>query len=82
MDRKKAAMALTLYCLEQYKEIYEYDDTPGKHFIMDAFGTAITSLEAWDEVLEELGDTNMDILTDEVKEIINEKLKIVEDDSE
>ena len=35
---------------------------------------AIKSLDAWEKVLEELGDINMDIYTDEVKEIIKKHL--------
>lgn len=40
---------------------------------------AMASLKAWEEVLEELGDTNMDIYTDEVKAIIKRHLQEVQD---
>ena len=43
--------------------------------LITSINVAINSLEAWDDILDELGDTNMDIYTDEVKEIITNKME-------
>jgi len=42
--------------------------------LITSLNVAINSLEAWDDILDELGDINMDIYTNEVKEMINEKM--------
>lgn len=42
--------------------------------LINSLNVAINSLEAWDDILDELGDINMDIYTDEVREMIFEKM--------
>ena len=43
--------------------------------LITSLNVAINSLEAWDDILDELGDINMDIYTDEVREMIFEKME-------
>lgn len=43
--------------------------------LITSINVAINSLEAWDDILDELGDINMDIYTDEVREMIFEKME-------
>lgn len=45
--------------------------------LINSLNVAINSLEAWDDILDELGDINMDIYTDEVREMINEKMEVL-----
>lgn len=46
--------------------------------LITSINVAINSLEAWDDMLDELGDTNMDIYTDEVKEMISNKMEVLD----
>ena len=46
--------------------------------LITSINIAINSLEAWDDILDELGDINMDIYTDEVKEMIIEKMEVID----
>ena len=43
--------------------------------LITSLNVAINSLEAWDDILDELGDINMDIYTNEVREMIFEKME-------
>lgn len=43
--------------------------------LIDSLNIAINSLEAWDDILDELGDINMDIYTNEIKEMITNKME-------
>lgn len=66
------------------REAIEYFEYNKKHRYMseirgEAENIAMVSLKAWEKVLEELGNTNMDILTDEVKAIIKKHLQEVQD---
>ena len=66
------------------REAIEHFEYNKKHCIMTesrgkAEKLAMASLKAWEEVLEELGDTNMDIHTNEVKAIIKRHLQEVQD---
>lgn len=54
-------------------------DTDNNGIVRESLNIAIRSLEAWEKVLEEMGDVNMDIYTDEVKEIIKKHLGEVEE---
>lgn len=46
--------------------------------LINSINVAINSLEAWDDILDELGDINMDIYTDEVKEMITNKMGVLD----
>lgn len=46
--------------------------------LINSLNVAINSLEAWDDILDELGDINMDIYTDEVREMITEKMEVLD----
>lgn len=46
--------------------------------LITSLNVAINSLEAWDDILDELGDINMDIYTDEVREMIFEKMEALD----
>ena len=68
--------------IKELKEVrFNYNVMANNQTIVgEALNMAIASLEAWQKVLDELGDINMDIYTDEVKEIIYEHLKGVKHD--
>lgn len=64
--------------IDECKNVMQkYTDTDSgiSPVVAEAHNLAIASLEAWQKVLDELGDINRDIYTDEVKEIINRHLQ-------
>ena len=46
--------------------------------LINSLNVAINSLEAWDDILDELGNINMDIYTDEVRHMIIEKMEVLD----
>lgn len=46
--------------------------------LITSINVAINSLEAWDDILDELGDINMDIYTNEVRKMIIEKMEALD----